>query len=400
MVKWEGAGNSARHRLAWKLMASAAILCVAAGCTKTSKKGAPNKSVASINYSKQAQRPALKPNHPLHIATTHWARKHQKNPSDPTAAINYSRNLKALGAKDKAMEALARTYQLNPGHGKLASEYGRSALDMGKVEMAEQLLNQAMRSKGAADWRVLSALGTVNAKRGDHKKAQSYYNAALRSQPGATSVYNNLALSYALDGKAGDAEKLLKTAVARGHNTRRVRQNLALVLGLQSKFDEAQKIAKTDLASEKVENDVAYLRTMVKNTQVAKVHSKKATTKKKASTVKTAALPTKQTKKPARPTQTGKSQATASHRSQRTVQASRKQPSSVTSKRPANSARTAAKAPTKLLPQRSEAAAQPKVAAAPAPIWSTAVTGTSSTPPVTVAQAAPKTAKFKFPKPE
>lgn len=400
MVKWEGADDSARRRLAWKLMTSAAILCVAAGCTKTSKKSAPNKGVASINYSKQAQRPALKPNHPLHIATTHWARKHQRNPSDPTAAINYSRNLKALGAKDKAMEALARTYQLNPGHGKLASEYGRSALDLGKIQMAEQLLNQAMRSKGAADWRVLSALGTVNAKHGDHKKAQSYYHAALRQQPGATSVYNNLALSYALDGKAGEAEKLLKTAVARGHNTRRVRQNLALVLGLQSKFDEAQKIAKTDLASENVENDVAYLRTMVKNTKVAQVRKKSTPASKKAGTVTTASLPAKRTKVPARTTQTGKSQAIALSRAARAARSSRKQSAPITSKQPANVVKTVARAPTKLLPKHNKPTAQTKAATAPTPSWSTAVTGARLAPTVAVAQAAPKTAKFKVPKPE
>ncbi len=284
MVKWEGAAGSACRRLLWNLLASTAIICVAAGCTKLSKKSAPKKKVASINYTKQAERPRLKPNHPLHIATAHWARKHQKKPSDPGAAISYARNLKAIGSKDRAMEVLARTYELNRGHGALASEYGRLALDLGKTQMAEQLLNQAIRSKGATDWRVLSALGTLNAKRGDHKKAQSFYHAALRQQPGATSIYNNLALSYALDGKAGDAEDLLKRAVAQGHNTRRVRQNLALVLGLQRKFDEAEKVAQTDLANEKVENNVAYLKSMVKKTQVAKAPAQKRNAPKKVQT--------------------------------------------------------------------------------------------------------------------
>ena len=57
------------------------------------------------------------------------------------------------------------------------------------------------------------------------------------------SVTNNLALAYALDGKADKAEELLRKAVASGHEDKRVRQNLALVLGLQGKFDEARQVA-------------------------------------------------------------------------------------------------------------------------------------------------------------
>jgi len=300
MVKSQGAVRSVHRRLAWKLLTGAAIIVLAAGCTRTGKKHAPGKQLAAFDYSKQGRRPALKPNHPLHIAATQWAREHQKKPANPVAALNYARTLKALGSKDKALEVLARTYQLNQGNNKLASEYGRLALDLGKVQMAEQLLNQAQRARGQTDWRVLSALGTVNAKRGKHKKAQSYYLAALRQKPDATSVFNNLALSYALDGRVGDAEDLLKRAVAKGHNTRRVRQNLVLVLGLQSKFGEAQKIAQADLNGDKVDNNVNFMREMVKPIKVASAKSATAKTKRKArakaDTITTAALPKKKHK--------------------------------------------------------------------------------------------------------
>ena len=165
MVRWQGPAPSVRRQLAWKLMTSVAVMCLAAGCTKTGKKKAPRTQLSQINYSQAGKRPALKPNHPLHIATTHWARQHQKNPKNPTAALNYARNLKAIGSKDRAMEVLARTYQLNPGHSGLASEYGRLTLSLGKVQMAEQLLNQSRKFSRKEDWRVLSALGTVNSKR-------------------------------------------------------------------------------------------------------------------------------------------------------------------------------------------------------------------------------------------
>ena len=74
---------------------------------------------------------------------------------------------------------------------------------------------------------------------------------------------NNLALSYALDGKADKAEQLLRTAVASGYDDKRVRQNLALVLGVQGKFDEARKIASSDLPEADAKANMAYLKNML-----------------------------------------------------------------------------------------------------------------------------------------
>ncbi len=293
MVNRQGTARSVCRRLGWNLMASAAIVALAAGCTKFGKKSTPQASIAAINYSKQAERPPLKPNNPLHIQATKWARKHQKDPADANTAINYARSLKAIGAKQKALEVTERTYQFNPGNAELASEYGRLALDLGKVQLADQLLNKALRDSRNPDWRLLSALGTVQAKRGNHKKAQTFYVAALKQQPGATSVYNNLALSYALDGKAGDAEKLLKEAVNKGHNSQVVRQNLALVLGIQSKFDEAQEVAMMDLDEKRIDNNEQFLRKMVKATKVARAPQNEPGRTAKADPTVTAALPRK-----------------------------------------------------------------------------------------------------------
>lgn len=405
MVRSQGAARFVRNQVAWKLMTGAAIICLAAGCTRTGKKDAPAKRFAAFDYSNQARRPALRPNNPLHIAAAKWGQEHQKKPANAMVAVNYARTLKAIGNKNKAMEVLARTHQMNPGNAKLNSEYGRLALDLGKVQMAEQLLDSVQRAKGQTDWRVLSALGTIKAKHGKHKKAQSYYHAALRQNPGATSVFNNLALSYALDGRVGDAEDLLKRAVAKGHNTRRVRQNLALVLGLQSKFGEAEKIAQTDLAGEKIDNNVTYMRSMVKTTKVAKAKTKKTGTKvaaktksrAKAKTVTTAAAPTKKKAKPTQLSQ--KRPATQPPTPKRpakkvTVASARTPVASSTKKKPAASpqksrvakqgARPASK-PTNLMPKAN-------------PSWSVSVSEAPNRAAATVVAAATKTpSSFEFP---
>jgi len=290
MVKWQGTARCLPHRIAWKLMTGVAIIALTAGCGRLGKKDKPRQRLAAIDYSK-AERPPLKANHPLYLATAHWAEQHRKKPADPKAALNYARNLKALGSKEKAISVLARTYQLNQGHGELASDYGRLALDLGRPQIAEPLLNQAMRSKRRADWRVLSALGTVNAKRGDHKKAQSYYMAALKKKPDSASVYNNLALSYALDGKAGEAENVLKKAVSKGHDTARIRQNLALVLELQNKNPKAQMIAQTGLAGKRVANNKNISRSLEKPVKVASATKKTSKSRARADTITTASMP-------------------------------------------------------------------------------------------------------------
>ncbi len=137
-------------------------------------------------------------------------------------------------------------YRANPDNGEIAAELGRLALDMGRLDIAAQTLKVA-EAQGVRDWKTLSAQGTLRAKQGQHAEAQQYYLAALQEQPDAVSVINNLALSYALDGKADKSEELLRKAVASGHDDKRVRQNLALVLGLQGKFEEARQVASVDM---------------------------------------------------------------------------------------------------------------------------------------------------------
>jgi hypothetical protein len=119
--------------------------------------------------------------------------------------------------------------------------------------------------QGVKDWKTLSAQGTLRAKQGRHAEAQQYYLAALEVQPDAVSVINNLALSYALDGKPNKAEELLRKAVASGTDDKRVRQNLALVLGLQGKFEEARKVASVDISDQDAKSNMTYLRNMMSN---------------------------------------------------------------------------------------------------------------------------------------
>ena len=172
--------------------------------------------------------------------------------------------LKAIGSRDRAMGVLTAAYSAHQNNGEIAAELGRLALELNRLDIAQQTLKVA-EAQGVKDWKTLSAQGTMHAKRGEHAEAQQYFLAALQEQPDSVSVINNLALSYALDGKADKSEELLRKAVAGGKGDKRVRQNLAMVLGLQGKFEEARQVASVDMTEQEAKSSMAYMRNMLAN---------------------------------------------------------------------------------------------------------------------------------------
>ncbi|GAH89766.1 unnamed protein product, partial [marine sediment metagenome] len=197
-------------------------------------------------------------------AIAQWSAAYAQNPQDPKLVLGYAAALKNIGSRDKALEILMAGYHANQNNGEIAAELGRLALDMDRIDIAQQTLKVA-EVQGVKDWKTLSAQGTLRAKQGRHAEAQQYYLAALEAKPDAVSVINNLALSYALDGKPNKAEELLRKAVAGGTDDKRVRQNLALVLGLEGKFDEARKVASLDVSDQDATSNTTYLRNMLSN---------------------------------------------------------------------------------------------------------------------------------------
>ncbi len=248
-----------RRSMVFALLATTAAAALLGACNQTS--GLFSRNSAPTEVKMTAQEAAG--------ATSRWAVAYGKNPQDPEMALGYAKSLRALGAKDRALDILKTAYRANPNDGELAAELGRAALEMGYMDVATHAL-QVAENQGVTDWRTLSAQGTLHAKKGEHGEAQQYYKAALEKEPDSASVINNLALSYALDGKAKESEELLRQAAASGHDDKRIRQNLALVLGVQGKFDEARQVASVDMSEAQAKSSLSYLRNMLaKPTQVA-----------------------------------------------------------------------------------------------------------------------------------
>lgn len=199
----------------------------------------------------------------LEKATEYWGKEYAKAPRELKPALNYARNLKAMGEKQRAMAVLQSASLLHSNSRELASEYGRLALDLDQVQVAERLLTAA-DDPANPDWRVISARGTVLAKQGKYADAIPFYERALSLKHDHPSLLSNLALATAMNGQPDRAETLLRRATLADPNSPKIRQNLALVLGLQGKYDEAKMVASRDLSAEKINENTEYLRRIVK----------------------------------------------------------------------------------------------------------------------------------------
>ncbi|MDX2287371.1 MAG: tetratricopeptide repeat protein [Hyphomicrobiaceae bacterium] len=210
-----------------------------------------------------SQTAEAQPQTELERATDYWGKAFAKSPNDATAGLSYARNLKAMGRKQQALAVLQQVAAFHSDNREVASEYGRLALDLDQVSVAEKLLSVA-DDPARPDWRVISARGTALAKQGKYRESIPFFERALALSHNHPSLLNNLALAQAMVGEPDKAEELLRQASAAGGGTARVRQNLALVLGLQGKYDEASKVASQDQPSSVATADTAVLRKMVK----------------------------------------------------------------------------------------------------------------------------------------
>jgi Flp pilus assembly protein TadD len=192
------------------------------------------------------------------------AAKWKSNPSDLGVTMAYAASLEGLGQKPQAVEVLRAAAAQTVNDGKSQSQLGRALLTAGDVQGASESLARAS-SLNPRDAQALSAYGAILDQQTKHSEAREKYKAALAVAPNDVGIMNNMAMSYALQGKLPEAETILQKAMRLPHakSLPRVRQNLALVVGLQGRFDEAKKIASEDLPPDQVQANMAYLQQML-----------------------------------------------------------------------------------------------------------------------------------------
>lgn len=242
-------------RLKQMLPMAALGLLLVGGCARTTGAGDVTGSLGL------AEPRALSPQQWQEEAAR-WGAEYEKNPGNRNSSVAYARALRALQQNQQAAAVLQTTAIKNPKDREVLALYGRALSDVGRFPEAAQVLANA-HTPDRPDWRLYSAQGSVADQMGDHAGAQEFYQQALIIMPDEPGVLSNLGLSYALSKRLGEAESILRKASANPRADSRVRANLAIVLSLQGKFAEAESIASRDLAPADAAANVAYVRSMV-----------------------------------------------------------------------------------------------------------------------------------------
>jgi Flp pilus assembly protein TadD len=186
------------------------------------------------------------------------------DPTNLATTLAYAASLDQLGQKPTQIDVLRTTASQTRGSAEVQAKLGRAQLAAGDVTGANETLMRAAELN-PRDAQLQSILGATLDQQTKHGEARAYHEAAMALAPNDMSIMNNLAMSYALQGKLTDAEGILRKAMAHPASkaTPRVRQNLALVVGLQGRFDEAKQIASEDLPPDQVQANMAYLQQML-----------------------------------------------------------------------------------------------------------------------------------------
>ena len=191
---------------------------------------------------------------------------------DTSALLAEAGRLRRSGDKNGAYALLDQAGALHPADQALMKERGLLAIELGHIAQGKDLLTRAIGG-GARDWRLHSALGAALAASGEQQEAQAQFAKALELAPDHPAVLNNLALSYALDGKREEAERLLRRASDRGPSATaraQAKQNLALILGLSGRMDEAQRVSEATLSAPQAKANMAYLRSLADEAGIAR----------------------------------------------------------------------------------------------------------------------------------
>jgi len=203
-----------------------------------------------------------------------YRERYRSNPGDAELALQYGKALRATGERSQAVAVLEQASIANPGNKALLAGYGRALADNGNFERAFDVLSRA-HSPDDPDWRILSAQGAVLDQLGRYDEARQYYTSALKIAPDDPTVLSNLGLSYLLSKDLPKSEETLRRAYSHANSDPRVQMNLAVVVGLQGRAAEAEGIVKAGLPAAEASASVAYLKGMLSRKDKVRAEAEK-----------------------------------------------------------------------------------------------------------------------------
>lgn len=172
------------------------------------------------------------------------------DPTDTEASLIQGDALTALGRLEQAEWSYRAALR---GHHDLAAAHlglGRCLLATHPAEAERQFQFSVDREPGnAAAW---NDLGVARDLLRRHDDAQRAYRRALAVNPQMIGAQVNLALSLAMSGDAGAAERMVRPFADDAAASAKLRHDLAAVLAMGGQRDEAAHILSSDLSPQQV----------------------------------------------------------------------------------------------------------------------------------------------------
>ncbi len=239
-------------------LATAALMTTAGSAIAQSPAAPAQPAIAAPRPATAEERAAYDRLDPL-VRSAFWAGQREIDPADPVAGVKLAEALRELGQYDKAAETAEGVLVTQPHNVDAMLEVGRAHIARGQAFYGIRRLEEA-RDLAPRDWRPLSLLGVAYQQVSRHEEARQAWNAGLQLAPDNPNILTNAAMAQATAGDPAGAETLLRRAVAQPGADLKMKLNLALILGLQGKAAEAEQIIRRELPPEQAERNLAWLR--------------------------------------------------------------------------------------------------------------------------------------------
>ena len=187
-----------------------------------------------------------------------FSNQFEHDPTDAQAGLYLSNAMRAIGHNAEAAETAHKVLLFAPNNVDALIAAARAHIADNNAFYAIDPLRQAIALK-PKDWQAYSLLGVAYDQTKRPDDAQGAWTTALQLSPNNPAVLTNIAMAKVTAGDLGGAEPLLRTAVAQPAATLQIRQNLALVLGLEGKMGEAEKLLRQDLPPDQADANLAWL---------------------------------------------------------------------------------------------------------------------------------------------
>lgn len=204
-----------------------------------------------------------------HDAIGLYEQARTEDPGSIPAMLGLAAAQNVAGDPVAALATLREAHRLAPRDEQVTLGLSRALLALGKADEAESLLRPLASSTATSDVGAWTMLGVALDNQGRHHEAQEIYRRGLALAPASVPLRNNLALSLALSGAAGEAVEILRLLPPSPGVAKRIRHNLAVALLAGGEEQAARSLLAQELPAEEIETVMAHLRILQPQTAAA-----------------------------------------------------------------------------------------------------------------------------------